>query len=867
MPYAMLTLMIPGLEKGACMIPIRLEMKNFLPYRNPDPLYFEGIHLACLTGSNGAGKSSLLDAITWALWGKARGKGLDDLVHLGQTEMHVVLDFEQEGVTYRVNRQRSVGRRGQSALTLFTVSETGELTNIAGASIAETQAQIETILRLDYDTFVNSAYLQQGKADAFTTKRPAERKRILSDILGLDAWGVYETRAKEQLKEITIEIASLDGAIRDIDAQLSEEPRLKTELKAQTEATEHAQADLDKALAHQKEVEHAERDLISTQKQHSDAGQRLMTYRQDLEDAGQEIEAREVRVAGYEDIIARREEIEAGYQTLKDARDANRQLGELMRRDSDYAQRLSALAHQIDSARRELVMRQEQLQAQLTDLESLTAGDHDQALADVQARLQHLEALQAERDATLETIQQLTKERGEIDGEFKLIEHNAQELKERIGTLENHADEACPLCGQALDDDHRQQVISETQAELSMLRHQWATNRDRRSDMTDQIDSLQTRVKAWGESLSALPALQGEEGALRKQVEQAHDALDKHQRLSADLASVTGALEQEDYAHELRQQMTELTQERQTLAYDDSQHDALNTQIDAFSTYESDYIRLENAQSALEGEAKMLEGARQRHERILKAIDEEEARLVTLGEQMQLLEHQVQEYRRREQEVNKYRSIYNQADERRRTAEQNLKALDRQRQRKAEKQAQIEDARSREALYKELRLAFGKNGVPAMVIDSAIPELEASANQLLARMTDGRMHLRLTTQTSNVDGSTRETLNIEIADEIGTRDYEMYSGGESFRIDFALRVALSEMLARRAGAHLRTLFIDEGFGTQDEEGRNRLVEAITHIQDQFDLILVITHIDELRDAFPVHILIEKRPLGSAIRVV
>jgi exonuclease SbcC len=94
----------------------------------------------------------------------------------------------------------------------------------------------------------------------------------------------------------------------------------------------------------------------------------------------------------------------------------------------------------------------------------------------------------------------------------------------------------------------------------------------------------------------------------------------------------------------------------------------------------------------------------------------------------------------------------------------------------------------------------------------------------------------------------------------------MYSGGEAFRIDFAIRIALSKMLARRAGAHLRTLFMDEGFGTQDEDGRSRLVEAINTIQDDFDLILVITHIDDLRDSFPAHIMVEKTPAGSRVSV-
>src|SRR5687768_12304631 len=134
-------------------------------------------------------------------------------------------------------------------------------------------------------------------------------------------------------------------------------------------------------------------------------------------------------------------------------------------------------------------------------------------------------------------------------------------------------------------------------------------------------------------------------------------------------------------------------------------------------------------------------------------------------------------------------------------------------------------------------------------------------------MTDGRKNLHFSTQKEKADGEgVIETLDIQIADELGTRSYEMYSGGEAFRINFAIRVALSQLLARRAGAHLRTLFIDEGFGTQDEDGRNKLIEAITTIQEDFDLILVITHIDELRDSFPVHIVLEKTGEGSRASV-
>ncbi|MFO7680086.1 MAG: SbcC/MukB-like Walker B domain-containing protein, partial [Chloroflexota bacterium] len=101
----------------------------------------------------------------------------------------------------------------------------------------------------------------------------------------------------------------------------------------------------------------------------------------------------------------------------------------------------------------------------------------------------------------------------------------------------------------------------------------------------------------------------------------------------------------------------------------------------------------------------------------------------------------------------------------------------------------------------------------------------------------------------------------------GERPYDNYSGGEQFRVNFAIRLALSQLLANRAGARLQTLVVDEGFGSQDPAGRQRLVEAINTIQDDFARILVITHIDELRDAFPARIEVTKGLSGSGIVVV
>jgi len=217
------------------MIPAKLALRNFMCYReNVPPLHFEGFRVACLCGDNGNGKSALIDAITWALWSKARARSDDDLIHLGQREMEVEFEFVVGQNRYRIIRKRAKGgmrRAGQAILELQMATPQG-FKPITGNSVQETQRKIIDILRMDYETFINSALLLQGRADEFTIKLPSERKRVLADILNLSLYDELEDRAKGLAKRKEIEYGNLEAGIREIDIELrhrtDQEGRLST---------------------------------------------------------------------------------------------------------------------------------------------------------------------------------------------------------------------------------------------------------------------------------------------------------------------------------------------------------------------------------------------------------------------------------------------------------------------------------------------------------------------------------------------------------------------------------------------------------------------------------------------------------------
>ena len=433
-----------------------------------------------------------------------------------------------------------------------------------------------------------------------------------------------------------------------------------------------------------------------------------------------------------------------------------------------------------------------------------------------------------------------------------------------LDTLENTEEATCPLCGQDLTEDHRLQLVEQLSQSIEEKREQWKKVTETINLNEDEQKSIKEQVKALDSDLKQLPQLNARVGSLQTQVETSYQAEARLTEEVTRLQVIEKQLVNNDFAEDVRKELAELEASQHDLGYDQSIHGETQQAIKDNMHYEELKMRLSIALESLANVEESLAGSKVRKERLEEIIIKTETEITEFDSEITRLSVLVEEYNLRENEVNIQRTRERSAFERVVNAEQTLSALDVQAERKIELEDRRDQARYDENIYEQLKQAFGKNGIPAMIIETAIPELEAEANELLARMTDGRMHIKMNTQREKITGGIAETLDIEIADELGTRNYEMYSGGEAFRINFAIRVALSKMLARRAGAHLRTLFIDEGFGTQDEVGRNKLVEAITAIQEDFDLILVITHIDELRDSFPVHIVVDKTQSGSMI---
>jgi exonuclease SbcC len=353
-------------------------------------------------------------------------------------------------------------------------------------------------------------------------------------------------------------------------------------------------------------------------------------------------------------------------------------------------------------------------------------------------------------------------------------------------------------------------------------------------------------------------------GALEREIQHAEEA----GRLLADaregLKNIEESLARKDFALTQQAAVNQISAELTAMNYDVTRHELARHELEALQQFEAPKLRLEEADRLINQEREDIERSVKASDELQQGLQNDSLKKMELSLEIRALPQVASELLRVENEFKRLTVMQKQVQEKIGGIKGKLEYYARRETEKVDKEKQLNAAAKEAAIYHELAEAFGKKGIQALLIETALPEIENEANQLLARMTDNRMHVKIETQKETQKGDVTETLEIKISDELGTRNYEMYSGGEAFRINFAIRIALSRLLAKRAGAPLPTLIIDEGFGTQDAAGIEKLKEAINSIQDDFEKILVITHVEELRDAFPARIDVVKTPDGSTI---
>lgn len=1002
------------------MILQKLRLKNFLSYQQL-ALDFSGLHVACICGANGSGKSSLLEAISWAVWGASRVGSEDDVIHIGAKEAQVDFTFIAGGEVYRVIRTRS---RNSSTSLEFQIQSENKFKSLTERKVRATQQTIIDHLKMDYETFVNSAYLRQGRADEFMLKRPSDRKQILADMLALSQYDELAERAKDIARNSKAESTVLENLLAHLQTQIAEGERIAPQLEAMQSQLAQLQS--------QESGDRAQLQIIEDrQKQHQNLSQQMTWQRQqqalltnNISQSSRQLANQQNQLQHLEESLAQRTAILRDYERYQilahqesELEHKSQKYQQLQERKHSFSHKLTSLHSELQGQMRHYHAQLEGLLQQQQDLQAILkrSAEIEGAIAELnrtRAVLQEFDRLHAqstplvhryqtlkhqlEREQTRLTakLEELITKREQLYLQVKShdqLKIKAQELDRQIESLQKKqiyqqrvhekglerrdflerlksrlADSEaafnkleakmrqltvpnapCPLCDRPLDQAHWQLVQKKHKQDSRDLQADIWVVKEQQAASNCEIEVLREEYRLLKKELAPLNDLIQRKGTLQERLKAIAEAQQRLVLIDAEIAELGDRLQSQNYMREAWEEMELIDTNIHKFAYDEKNHALARGDVERWRWAEIKQSELKNAQrqadnlsqkipdlqtkihqlqdrltknlidlevqheleqcdralvqlaydpdlhQQLRTQKQELTASLSHYQQLLRADKEYpelsqqvqylQKSLSTNQQESQTLTSQISELQAQirkldgnhapeidslQQNLQNARSQMDLLLAQIGSLQQAQQQLELNRNRAQETLTQIEVARQRQRIHTELYQAFGKNGIQALMLENILPQIEVEANQILAQLSDRQLNVRFITQKSGKKSDRIiETLDIEIADTRGTRPYETYSGGEAFRINFAVRLALSRVLAQRKGSTLQTLIIDEGFGSQDQLGCDRLVSAINAIAPDFECILVITHMPQMKEAFNTLIEVSKSEEGSTVQLV
>jgi len=710
-------------DTGIHFKPSKLRLKNFKCFGEDSPEVDFGTlsSVVGVFGKNRTGKSSLVEAIIWALFGTTvRNNDVRSVIRNGQTSCVVELEFFSQAALYKIYRERrGSGLTTNSSLLLYKWINDNWV-DVSGAGVNDTQKTISELVGT-LEMFVSTVYSPQNGIDRLVNKKPSERKQIILDCLQID---VLERRQKEILKlksEVTATINTLKGQLVAYSSQL------------------------DRLLSNKPELIITEfESLLRNEKINQ---QQLLS----------KIESLSSKLSDYTELQAENEKINT---TLSELR---KEIVELQKKQSnkkEEVERFKAIASDktvIERGLQRLKIYKEELEKHVKNFADLTKAKNEKTQFEKQleelsrAHRNTISALNTSKNALIQQLHSYT----ELDCPKPDCPLNlkVQKEKDKIRVKMEEADNAI--------------VLARTEQEIVI------------NQIKEKIISLQSDIDnsnySSKEHLACVSAFNEENNNKWHELEAKINS--KEEVLSNMLELITAYGRQ---VSSLIDKRDELVRRRTVLA------EKLAT-IDSYK-YELETARLN--------------------------LSECNKKISKCESHISKAKHDIEDTKRLRSEVG-------QIDTKLKKAELYYTHC---------------------AHYAEI---VSKKGIVFQIVDKALPTIEKFAQNLLSETTSGSLSIQVTNHKDN--STAKDNVMIQITDAKGTRDILESSGSELFLASLALRAAMSHLLSLRTGSKVEMFVIDEGMGVLDDEGIVIAKDMFKQLGKEFNQVLFITHVGELKD--------------------
>jgi len=772
----------------------RIRLINFRQHADSEIVLGPGI--TAIVGPNGSGKTTLLEAIAWAFYGNPAARGNRESIRRHQaparSQVRVEIDFAFGSHEFRVTR-------GLYSAELFQDRQEAPIAN----SQQEVSARLTRLIGMTRDEFFNTYFTGQKELAVMGSLGAAERARFLSRVLGYDKLKLAQDKLREVRSRKRAELSGLEHG-------LGEEKLL---IEERDEARERV-AD---AKARANEADEARARAARALDQAGPAWTKMVTLRESVLSLESELRVAE------RDVGEARRDFERLDRDLAEALDARSQLESM----ADELALVEPLSNELDRLEREAQAagRRRDLAGQLKQVSEQAArvqhrlnelGDTDRLVADAKSALERArEGLRVAEQDEDKARTAWIRDRQDAETKRQSLRDQYRELQKRKAEIVGAGPRgACPTCARVLGDEFDTVLASlDRQMEEIEIDGKYFNQRvsQLESEPQEVVDARQRTLQASRDVERAVEEL----ARCEDRVVERGNTSDEQRQVSAREA-------------DLKREMAELPD-----AYDAVRHDEVRAQLRTLDPVKKKAMKL-----TVQAE---------RAELLVRDAEVAEKRLSDLEARYARLRQSLVDFGFSEERFVEARQVYEAAEATLRetdlvlasltgdvkAAEQQLKQVERRLREWKERATRARALRNDLRLHDELDRSLHDL---RLELNAAMrPEIAERASAFLSDLTDAR-YTEL-----DLDEQYR-TLIIE--DGIPK---SVISGGEEDVVNLVLRLAISQMVAERAGQPLSLLVLDEIFGSLDENRRQNVVALLHRLAGRFPQVVLITHIESVKD--------------------
>lgn len=871
------------------MKPVRLTLCGWGPYKGKQEIDFTGFHergLFLITGPTGAGKTTVFDAITYALYGNMSG-GMREKNTVrsdfadGDTPTYVEFVMTHEGKTYTIYRnpeymrprkRKASMKEGKPAEQFTKEKERAVLTDWEGKTVeggSEVSRKVQELLRLDYRQFKQLSMIAQGEFARLLSAPPSEKTRIFREIFGTDLYeriavslkgksgGIYkqvmECRHKmdedlDMLRREGVDLGDSDGhyyeeAIRILK---EEKRRLNSQCRDSREAYGEKDRQVQKLTGMLAENERMQ-SLLEKLAQEKEKNAALLLREKEIQEKTALLRIQEKAAALREAEVKLSAVAERSVSLEKELMSGKEEIEKLECQNGEDAP-VFAAQEEIAAAYQEEKRRQEATQ-------EFDRISHEYlAESEVLCKLQK-EYLEAEKEEEEAKVLYEQTDKAYRHGMAGILAESLEDGK------------PCPVCGSI---DHPRPAAED----------RGLPTREQVKGQRECYEKKQkTRMELHGKTVACLAKkeeLQKKERESRERLGLLEESCSKRKPFAAQyLAAHTP----EDFDRQIReyQQRTAVLKEKQNML-ERRKTEAAENENSVKRCREEFEKGLKNAGfSSMEA----YQEARREEREISSLREEIECYEKDVHLNRQMIAHLTEETDKAKlQDIETVKSALKQAEEEKKVLfdrqillENRQKSVEKGTASLQDKNRRLKDLTEKYSLLKDLDDAANGNNKKRLVFEQYVlaayfEDILLAANIRLRMMSNGRYELKRVEQIS--DGRSKDNLEIEVMDYYTGkyRSVKTLSGGEAFKVSLALALGMSDVVQSASGGlKVEALFIDEGFGSLDGESIDQACLTLQSLVEKDRLIGIVSHVPELAEKIGDQIQICKTNAGSSAVVM